>query len=468
MIIALPKSYLNVYMDSTSDTESELHATKPSVHQSVHRVRNWIFVVMPVILLLLLILISGCREQMGIAERQRLFISPNTAKYMLEAEEAFARGIYQLALAYTDSAEASSPDANLAELHFLRGKIYTRLNRLDVAQAAYQTVLEIDPYYTGARFDMGLNSFRRGKLRDAINYYLEEESQIGPTTALYHELGRVYARLGVPDSAKSAYEQALLLNPEHTTTHMWLGQLLEEIGDLEGALETSLIGLSQRPDDLDYQYIVGTQYFRLDSAEAALPHLESVANTWPWHHGAQFNLGQVYMRLGREEEAEVYFARAEEAQQLQQRVNEAQNAINNDPGSPTNWIDLGNRLRESEQYGRAIEAYKNGLTIDVPPELALYMQTNIATLYIECGDFMEAINRLEAILRADPELNVARLNLGVAYARSKRFDQARIVWSELLERDPTHFATQSYLEQLKSMNQDDHVEAGTADCRIGG
>jgi len=415
-----------------------------------------------VTLFCLIILISGCQQPERIAEKQRQLLSPTVARYMVEAEKAFSRGVYEVALAYTDSAEVHFAD--LADLHFLRGKIYTQLNRIDVAQAAYKVVLEIDPYYPGARFDMGLNSFRRGKLRDAVNYYLAEESEVGPSTALYHELGRAYAKLGVPDSAIAAYEQALSIDPEHTTTYMWLGQLLEETGDLHDALEMSLAGLNLRPDDLDYQYIVGTQYFRLDSAEAARPYLETVAQHWSWHHGAQFNLGQVYMRLGQENDAQVYFERAEKAQQLQQRVNEAQNAINNDPGSPANWIELGNRLRESKKYGRAIEAFKNGLTIEVPSGLALFMQTNIATLYIECGDYDEAIKRLEAILRADPDLSAARLNLGVAYVQSRMPDAARIVWLELLDREPDHLIAQNYLQQLDDWNQNNNVEKSTTDC----
>jgi len=423
-------------------------------------------VVMLISLLCIAILLSSCQKTNGIAEKQRLLLSPRVARYMVEAEKAFSRGVYEIALAYTDSAEVHVPD--LADLHFLRGKIYTQLNRIDIAQTAYQVVLEIDPHYPGARFDMGLNSFRRGKLRDAVKYYLAEESEVAPSTALYHELGRAYAKLGVPDSAKVAYEQAISMDPEHTTTYMWLGQLLEETGDLQDALEVSLAGLRLRPDDLDYQYIVGTQYFRLDSAEAARTYLEPVAQQWSWHHGAQFNLGQVYMRLGQEDDAQIYFDRAEKAQQLQQRVNEAQNAINNDPGSPANWIELGNRLRESKKYGRAIEAYKNGLTIEVPLGLAMFMQTNIATLYLECGDYEEAIKRLEAILRADPDLGAARLNLGVAYVQNGMPDQAQDQWLELLEREPAHAAAQNYLQQLESWTQSDDVEKNTTDCRDHG
>ena len=169
--------------------------------------------------------------------------------------------MYDRALAYTDSVEAYAP--GLADLHFLRGAIYTRLNRPDVAQAAYETVLELDPWYPGTRHNMGLNAFRRGRLRDAITLY-REEAQIGGTAALYHELGRAYAKLGEPDSARAAYEAAIALDSLHATSYMWLGQLFEEAGDLDEALKLSLKGLALRPGDLDYQYIVGTQYRRLE------------------------------------------------------------------------------------------------------------------------------------------------------------------------------------------------------------
>ncbi len=414
-------------------------------------------------ILLSFVLILGCRESIEIAEKQRLTLAPLPARYMLEAEKAFSRGVYGLALAYTDSAEAHAP--SLADLHFLRGKIYTQLNRLEVAQAAYQVVLEIDPKYPGARFEMGLNSFRASKFRDAVSYYRKEESEVGPVVALYHELGRAYARLGEQDSARIAYETAIAMDPEHTTTYMWLGQLLEDTGDLESALKMSLKGLGQRPDDLDYQYVVGTQYLRLDSVDAAMSNLENVAKAWPWHHGAHFNLGQAYLRLGLEKEADTYFLKAEEAQQRDQNINKAQNAVNTDPSSPANWIELGDQLRESKRYARAIEAYKNGLAINLPPNLALYMQTNLATLYMECGEFTEAVRRFQAILRTDPDLSTARLNLGIAYAQSGELEEAHAVWTKLLEREPEHSTAQNYLKVLESMDQNGDVEASTADCR---
>ena len=391
----------------------------------------------------------SCQPQsdLTIAERQRLALPPDAARWLIEAERAFDRGVYELALVYTDSVETVAPD--LADVHFLRGHIYTNLNRLDIAHAAHEKVIEVDAAYPGARFNLGVNSFRQGKLRDAIKYYLEEADAVAPTTQLYHELGRAYAKLGVIDSARTAYEQAISLDSTNTMAYMWLGQLLEEGGYVEEALENSLKGLALRPTDLDYQYIVGTQYLRLMEHDAALAYLEPVAEAWPWHHGAQYNLGQVYRRLGREVEARQFEVRADSAQQMQQQINEAENAINHDPDNLDNWIRLGTLLRESGQYGRAIEAFKVA-AVNMPWNLVL--QINLATLEMESGDLTSAIARYRAVLSADAELPDAWLNLGVAYANSEQYDAARAAWEEVLKREPFNAIAQSHLSQLDELD----------------
>ncbi len=400
-------------------------------------------------LVLILILAAGCAlgDSRTITEKKRESVPPLVARFLVEGERAFDRGVYGVALAMTDSVEQIIPD--LADLHFLRGKVYTQLNQLETAQFAFQMVLNLDPEYPGARFEMGLNSFRRGKLRDAIGLY-QEERELGEWSGLLHELGRAYAKLGEADSARAAYEAAIRLDPDNAMAFMWLGQLLEESGDMQEALETSLKGLALRPDNLDYQYIVGTQFFRTERAADALPYLEPVARERPWHHGAQFNLGQVYMRLGREEEARTYFARADSAQQVQQQVNEAQDAINHDPETLENWLLLAGLLRRSGQFDKAIEAYKVIVSF-IPWDLSL--QNNLAILFMEDGQHEVAIDRFQAILRADSTLTSAWLNLGVAYANSGETVRARSAWQRLLAIDPGHMTARQFLSRLDSQTE---------------
>ena len=308
----------------------------------------------------LLLLGAGCssRSEHGAfssTEAERLRVNPNVVQFLVEAQRAYERGAYEMALALSDSAEQYAPD--LADVHFLRGVVYTQLNQLHIAEAAYDVVLELDPVYPGARYNKGLNAFRRGKLRDAITYY-QAEREIEESANLMLELGRAYAKLGEPDSARLAYERALALDSTHATVYMWLGQLYEELGEFDQALTYSQAGLRLRPDDLDYKYIIGSLLFRSGQIDEALGYLEPVAELRPWHHGAQFNMGQVLMRLGREDEAQRYFVQADSAQQRQQKINEAQETINRDPQLLDNWIELAMLLRESGQLDLAVEALK--------------------------------------------------------------------------------------------------------------
>ncbi|GIV59543.1 tetratricopeptide repeat protein [Rhodocaloribacter litoris] len=399
------------------------------------------------IIFAVLLFLAGCRsgpdsEALTITERKRMTVDPRVGAFLIEGQRAYERGAYALALALTDSAEHYAPD--LADLHFLRGLVYSQLNQLELAQAAYQEVLRLDPAYRGARYNIGLNAFRAGKLRDAIDWF-KEERKLEPTSGLMLELGRAYARLGEPDSARMAYEAALALDSTNATAHMWLGQLYEEMGELDQALTASRHGLRLKPDNLNYRYIVGSLLHRMGRNEEARAYLQPVAESLRWHQGAQFNYAQVLMRLGRADEARRYFARADSAQQLQQQINEAQDAINREPEVLANWVRLGELLRRAEQYGRAVEAYK--VAVSLQPE-NLYLQSNLALLMAENGDTAGAIRRYRAILGIDSTLADVWFNLGVVYANAGRPAEARQAWEQTLKYKPNHPVVRAYLRQL--------------------
>ena len=396
-------------------------------------------------LLTLPILFLGCTEpepDESATDQLRKTVNPKVGQFLIQGQRAYENGAYALALALSDSAEMLAPD--LADIHYFRGVVYTQLNQLEVAQAAYEITLETDPDYKGARFNLGVNAMRRGKLRDAIDYYLAE-AELENSSNLMLELGRAYAKLGEADSAKTAYQEALALDSTNATAYMWLGQLHEELGELDQALTYSKKGLSFRPDNLDYQYIIGTQHFRSDHIKDALKHLEPVALKRPWHHGAQYNYGQALLRAGREAEAQSFLTQADSAQQHQQQINEAQNQINREPDHQEHWITLSDLLRRSEQLDRAIESYKVAVSFE---PWNLHLQNNLANLILESGDFPQAIRRYRGILRIDSMLVDVWLNLGVAHANAGEPNMARAAWNRTLSIQPGYPPAQSYLTQL--------------------
>ena len=392
----------------------------------------------------LLVVLAACGgETQPVAERQRAEAPAAVRMYMIEAQRAFDRGDYLTALVLSDSVEARAPD--LADLHAFRGRVYTTLKRYDVAEKAYGRALEIDPHYWGAHFSLGINHFRIGALREAIEAYRAEERVAAPSPALYLELGRAYAKLGVADSAEGAYRQALALNPENATAHMWLGQLFEDLGELDSALVHSRAGLALRPEDPDYRYIVGTQLYRQGALAAAAEHLRPVAKAQPWHHGAQHNLAQVLLRLGEDAEAERFRRQASAAQQLQQAMSDAEEATQHAPNDPQHWSALGNAYRQAGRLGRAVEAYQVAMVLD-PHNL--FLQNNLANLLHADGRVEGALRRYRTILRLDPALPDVWLNLGVAYASVDSMAAARRAWQEVLRQRPGDSTAIQYLRLL--------------------
>ena len=213
-----------------------------------------------------------------------------------------------------------------------RESIAEAVSNLKSRGLAYETVLELDPAYKGARYNLGLNAVYQGKLRDAIGHF-KAEQQREPTSTLFHEMGRAYAKLGEPDSARQAYEQAIALDSSNASAYMWLGQLYEELGELDQALVISQEGLRLKPDNLDYKYLIGSLLFRTEHIEEAASYLEPVARHRSWHHRARYNTGQVTMRPGREVAANSYFARAERTPQSAQQIKQVRAAVEVNHGS---------------------------------------------------------------------------------------------------------------------------------------
>src|SRR5690606_660387 len=95
-----------------------------------------------------------------------------TQRYLYLGTEALQQHAFDRALAYADSADARAP--GLADVPFLRGRIYAELARLDLAEQAYREALSIRPHYPGGWNNLGNTAYRQQKYSEAIRYYRRE------------------------------------------------------------------------------------------------------------------------------------------------------------------------------------------------------------------------------------------------------------------------------------------------------
>lgn len=385
---------------------------------------------------------SSQKDRESQTEEQRRAADPKAPRFLILAQDALSQKAFIAALAFTDSAELYAPQ--LADAPFLRGLIHTEMRRYDLAEAEYKKVLALDPFYQGAWLNLGSTALRAGDARKALGYY-QKEMEHFPGAAVLHQIGRVYAKLGKPDSARHVYEQALKADSTFTTAYMRLAELYQEGGELEKALQYARLGMQLEPDNLNYRYFLGALLVSSGDLPEAVTQLEAVVQKRPWHYWANYNLGQALTRMGREAAGKRYLAVAESLQVELKNIQDWENLVENNPDQLMLWVNYGEALRRAGRFEEAIEAFQIALSIE-PRFVAL--ENNLANLFIVTGDTMKAIVHYKSVLERMPTLPEVWLNLGVAYANSKRFEQAREAWETALKYAPDDSTLITYLAKL--------------------
>jgi len=400
---------------------------------------------LPFALLFVLGLLVGCSSQTGQksgAEKQRQEAGPQAPRFLVQAQDALSQRAFNAALALTDSAERYAPQ--LADVFFLRGLIHTEVRRYDLAEEDYKKVLALDPFYQGAWLNLGSTALRAGDARKALACY-EKELANYPGPAALHQMGRVYAKLGKPDSARYVYEQAVKIDSTFTVAYLRLAELFKEEGELQKAVQYARRGLRLEPDNLNYRYFLGSLLVSNGELQDASVELEAVLQKRPWHYWANYNLGQAFVRMGREREAQRYLAKAESLQVELKNIQDWENLVENNPDQLMLWVNYGEALRRAGRLEEAIEAFQIALSIE-PRFVAL--ENNLANLFIMTGDTAKAIIHYQSIVERVPVLTEAWLNLGVTYANSRRFEQAREAWENALKHAPNDSTIKAYLARL--------------------
>ncbi len=272
------------------------------------------------------------------------------------------RSEYVAALDILDSLASSS----YPPVHYLRGRVLSELFRFDEAASAYEAALEADPRYRNASYQLGNNAFYIGQNRVALRYYGKEERNLRRLRtredsvargAVLRQIGRVYVRLGAPDSAEAAYRQSLAFAGGSAETWAWLAQLKETDGEYEEALKHANQALELAPSDVENHLLVGTLLLRTGAAEAAERHLRLATTELPWSASAHYNLGRCLLLLDRDAEAAPYLAATDSLQDLASNIVLARFAVRRNPDLVGDWLILATLYRQSGQMEEAAEAF---------------------------------------------------------------------------------------------------------------
>jgi len=126
------------------------------------------------------------------------------------------------------------------------------------------------------------------------------------------------------------------------------------------------------------------------------------------------------------------------------------------PQNADTWIQLGNEYFDSNQYEKAIQAYRNAL--ELKPNNA-NVWTDMGIMYRRSGKPEEAIKAFDKAIENDPKHEISRMNKGIVLLHDMNdTDGAINAWEGLLEINPIAMAptgrsVDEMIQQLKKQRQ---------------
>ena len=139
--------------------------------------------------------------------------------------------------------------------------------------------------------------------------------------------------------------------------------------------------------------------------------------------------------------------------ELESQIAALERAAAENPTNADTWIRLGNNFFDTNQFGKAIDAYSKA--VELEPKNA-NVWTDMGVMYRRSGKPGEAIKAFDRAIAADPRHEVSRFNKGVVLLHDLDDTAGAIeAWEELLgvnplAMSPTGTSVDQMVQQMKA------------------
>ncbi|MDQ6810026.1 MAG: tetratricopeptide repeat protein, partial [Verrucomicrobiota bacterium] len=332
---------------------------------------------------------------------------------------------------------------------------YAASRQIEQAIPLYLRVLELQPDDASAREKLATGfvlTNQRAKaiamLQEIISAHPEKYQPYDLLAQLLDDDARALARANDLERAKAQfakaaenYEQSLLINPNHPTSYLRLGELL--VGPLRNAERAMKLLLEARghfPDAPEFTYLLA-----ITQREAKQPQLAIATFAEALHEATESSPEMVSARF--------YFDYAVAADQagLHDKAAELlRQSISLDPAHAAEaynylgymWAEQNAHLDEAE------DAVKHALQLE--PSNGAYLDS-LGWLHFRAGKFNDALDELlraaQNLKQSDP---VVFEHIADTYAKLSNIPQALEFWGKALALDPGNKALAEKIEQTKT------------------
>lgn len=290
---------------------------------------------------------------------------------------------------------------------------------------------------------MGLAFAGLGELERAIEAYARLDSIERRTAIEKYELDKVYYNIGVawqkrenPGAALGAYEKSINIKPEQALAWCRKGELLFELRDFRGALESFNICEQRQPNDsrvkrymISARLSLGLRLLEERNYKDALKEFKEVSLLDPKNENAVYFQGYSLYQSGDYVQALLALERLSSP--------ESREIYDNLPALLQN---IGLELHSIEDWDYAEKAFKKALEFRQKDADLHFL---LAYTYLKKNLYRESLDEINTTLRLNPEHSRANLVLAIATER---------LVEEHIKKGEVENARGNYAEALQEFN----------------
>ena len=342
-----------------------------------------------------------------------------------EKKEISSRAYYEVALKLSDYGKfdealetvniAIEIDKDFIDSYYLRGYLFSEKQMYDLAIEEYEYTIKND---------------------DALEFS-------------YYQLGIVYKEMGNIEKAKECFHKVVEFNAEHLTVYGDLSEVYEAEGNGEKALEYVSKQLEINPSEYHYIYR-GLIYDRCEEMEKAKEDYEKALEINPNSKHAYYNMGHLYQKRGKFNEAIKYYKKSIEVsddgfvlpynnisdcymyiKNYDMSLFYLNEGIEKMPNQESLYSKKGKLLRLMHKYKESIETFEKGINIGGTKKEEYYSE--IAETYKWMGENKRAISFYKKALKLEPESEYFLQEIAELYEKRGKYNKALKYIKKLIE-----------------------------------
>lgn len=255
----------------------------------------------------------------------------------------------------------------------------------DSLYAKFQAVVEREPRFAEAHFNLGRIAERRGRLEDAERHYRDALTQEPNLVQARENLGLVLERLGDERGAEREYKEILRIRPDHAGARARLASLHLRAGNPHRARELAREALLRDPENLAALVVLVEAHLKLGEPEIARLVALRVDRIRPERPEGPYLVGRVFEHQGQRGAAALQYRRATER----------------DARHAAAWARLGRLSLELRDYETAVQSFERLVQLD-PESFESWLNLGMALLgKSQIPEAREALDRAQAIRPED-------------------------------------------------------------------